>query len=68
MSRKDYERIAAELRRSRPDYIGPDVIVTDETAYQRRVGFALAVEAITRALADENPRFDSHKFYAAIYR
>jgi hypothetical protein len=70
MSRKDYTRIAGELRRSLPNF-PKDSDPYDKQAIEikrgRYHGFALAVEAVARALATDNPRFDSERFYAAVY-
>ena len=53
MTRKDYERLAAALLRTRP--------MSDD----RFDGWKDAVEAVAGALADDNPRFDRARFLAA---
>lgn len=62
MTRKDYQLIAAELERSLPEH-RPSPEAND----YRRIGFALAVEAVARALGRDNPRFDQSRFYRAVY-
>lgn len=58
MNAQDYRLIAEELHRSDP-FSGAHV--------EKRIGFSLAVEAVARALAKDNPRFDADTFYSAVY-
>lgn len=69
MTAKDYKLIATELSRSNPGPVGPDEPYDEriiELKKARYVGFWLAVEAVARALALDNPRFDRERFYAAV--
>lgn len=65
MTRKDYNVIAAELKLSRPAVANEQDM--SESKRSQRIGFALAVEAVARALSKDNLRFDSERFYSAIY-
>jgi hypothetical protein len=62
MTRKDYIAIAHELRRVR------EIIDTEGVNPNAHGGFCLAVDAIMRALAADNPRFCAEKFYEAIFK
>ncbi len=55
MTRKDYERLAAALKASKP--------LAEDAAQQH--GWRLACHAVSNALADENTRFDSARFLLA---
>lgn len=65
MTRRDFEALAAALRRSDPHRSGafvgevPDVLFGAETEWQ------LAVEAIAAACYSANPRFDEERFLRA---
>jgi len=58
MSRKDYVRIAAELREERET-----AIALFEPMHA--AGIAVAAQAVARVLAADNPRFDRARFLAA---
>lgn len=66
MTRKDYRNIAAELSLSRPQRY-PDYHMGNKSSEGYSNGFALAVEAVARALASDNYRFDAERFYSAVY-
>lgn len=55
MSRKDYRNFAERLARVRPEAEDRD----------GRKAWAEAVASVAWVLAEDNPRFDRHRFYAA---
>ena len=55
MTRKDYQRVATELKFNRPS----DNTSTEYSAYQR------AVDAVAHAFKADNSRFDRDKFQQA---
>lgn len=61
MTRKDYERIAAELKSNRVvrDYPPTTTNIEHDRGYQR------AVDAIAHAFSKDNSRFDLFKFLEA---
>jgi hypothetical protein len=63
MTRRDYVRIAAALRSARP--IDEPRNGGDLMAIGARAAWLTAVEHVALALAQDNPRFDRARFYAA---
>ncbi len=60
MTRKDYELIAAALRKAQPALRGP---LAEDVA--RQGAWSATVERLADALAAENPRFDANRFIDA---
>lgn len=65
MTRKDYIRIAAELRATRATYIGTPLITAEEQ--QIALAVLTCVESrLAATLKIDNPRFDSGHFLAVV--
>jgi hypothetical protein len=59
MTRKDYERLAT--------HIGGGVAMISPDSHKGRTAAQEIVDAVADALAEDNPRFDRGRFFAAVY-
>ena len=65
MTRKDYVRIAAAIRKAF-DYVNEaDSLTADEVGSAAIDGISASISFIANALSDDNPRFDRTRFVEA---
>ncbi len=64
MTRKDYVRIAAAIRKAF-DYVNEADSLTADEAAAAVDGVSAAISFIANALLDDNPRFDRTRFIEA---